>query len=351
MSAHSGTRSYVVNVLTIASMMLGLSLAAPPGVAAVERLVVYTAIAPDLLERYREAFEREVPEVKLDLLRAPSGVTTARLLAERERPVADVVWGVAASSLLLLAGEGLLEPYAPKGVEQLSPRFVDRNRPPAWVGMEAWAATVCFNTSEGAAAGLSAPVSWQDIADPAYRGQVTMPDPASSGTGYLIVSSWLQLMGEQAGWAFMDRVHDNIAFYTHSGSKPCRLAGTGEFAIGISYEYRAAQLAAEGAPIALVFPREGIGWDIDAAAIVRGTPRLAAARKLMDWTVSRGANELYAESWALVAMRGVAKQLPLLPPDLESRLLDIDLEWAARERDRILDEWRRRYGVKTEPKE
>jgi iron(III) transport system substrate-binding protein len=55
-----------------------------------------------------------------------------------------------------------------------------------------------------------------------------MPNPNSSGTGFLDVSSWLQLFGEDGGWDYMDRLHENIAFYTHSGSKPCKDAARGE---------------------------------------------------------------------------------------------------------------------------
>ena len=109
-------------------------------------------------------------------------------------------------------------------------------------------------------------------------------------------------------------------------------------------------LKERGAPIELVFPAEGLPWDIDASAIVRGTPRLAAARRFMDWVASREANELYARSWAIVARPGVAKPLPHLPPDLAGRLLEVDMSWAASNRERILAEWRRRYEGKSEPR-
>ena len=79
---------------------------------------------------------------------------TAKLLAEKNNPQADVVWGLAATSLMLLKGEGMLEPYAPAGVEKLDGKFVDQADPPAWVGMDAWAAAICFNTVEAEKLGL-----------------------------------------------------------------------------------------------------------------------------------------------------------------------------------------------------
>ena len=327
------------------------ALVVTPVAAERQRLVVYTSVATDLLDAYESAFEAAVPDIDLEVLRAASGIITARVLAEREQPVADVVWGVAASNLLVLEAAGLLQPYAPAGLDALAPAFRDAADPPAWIGMDVWTAMVCFNTREASRLGLPAPARWSDLVDPAYRGHLTMPNPASSGTGYMMVSGWLQLMGEQAGWAFMDALHRNAALYTHSGSKPCRLAGAGEYAVGLSYEFRASVLRERGAPIDLIFPAEGLPWDIDASAIVRGTPRLAAARRFMDWTASQDANALYAQSWAIVARPGAARPLPHLPADLADRLLHVDMAWAALNRERILAEWRRRYEGKSEPKQ
>ena len=167
-------------------------------------------------------------------MRDSTGIITAELLAEKDDPQADVVLGTAATSLLLLKSEGMLEPYSPAGLEQLDRRFVDKDEPPYWVGTNAWAAALCVNTYEMEAQGLPIPTSWADLTKPEYKNLVVMPNPASSGTGFLDVSSWLQMMGEDQGWAFMDALHQNIATYTHSGSKPCTMAAAGEYPIGVS---------------------------------------------------------------------------------------------------------------------
>ena len=41
-------------------------------------------------------------------------------------------------------------------------------------------------------------------------------------------AGWLQSMGEEAGWKFMDGLHENIGAYLHSGSAPCVQAARGE---------------------------------------------------------------------------------------------------------------------------
>ena len=227
--------------------------------------------------------------------------------------------GLAATSLMLLDKEGMLMPYAPDGLDEIKPTMRDPADPPTWVGMDVWASALCFNTVEAEARSLPKPASWADLTKPEYKGQIAMPNPASSGTGYLMVSAWLQMMGEEKGWAYMDALHQNIAAYTHSGSKPCRQAGAGEYAIGLSFEYRANKTKKDGAPIDIVLPKEGLGWDMEATAHRERPP--SSPRPPRSWSTGRSrqeANELYAKSYAIVALPGIAKPLDQIQGDIES---------------------------------
>lgn len=316
-----------------------------------EKLTVYTAFENEQLPVYKKAFEAANPGIEIDWVRDSTGIITARLLAEKEKPQADVIWGLAASSLLLLDRDGMLEPYAPKGLDQIKPAFRSAKTPPTWVGADAWMAAICYNTIEGSKRGLAAPTSWQDLLKPEYKGLVVMPNPASSGTGFLTVSGWLQQMGEEAAWAYMDKLNENIASYTHSGSKPCRQAAAGEYVLGISIEYTGASLKTKGAPIEVILPKEGSGWDMEATAIVKGTTKLAAAKALADYAASKEANELYNTFYAVVAREGISREIPNYPKDAEKFMIkNNDFEWAAANRDRILAEWTKRYDAKSEAK-
>ena len=194
------------------------------------------------------------------------------------------------------------------------------------------------------------PATWKDLTDPVYQGHVVMPNPNSSGTGFLDVSSWIQLWGEEGAWSFMDGLHENIAWYTHSGSKPCKQAAKGEIPIGVSFAYRGAKSKNQGAPLEVVAPSEGVGWDLEAFAIVKNTQNLEAARALADWSVTRKANEIYNREYAVVAMPGVAKPVKNFPPGIVDQMIDNDFGWAAANRMRILEEWSNRYDAKSEPK-
>jgi iron(III) transport system substrate-binding protein len=340
-------RTSVATTLAVAAVGL---LAAGPAAAQKTTLTVYTALETDQLKAYQEGFAKAQPDIEIVWVRDSTGVITAKLIAEKANPKADVVMGVAATSMAVFDNEGMLVPYAPQGLARLAPEFRDAKNPPAWVGMDVWGATICFNTVEAAKRNIPKPETWKDLTKPAYKGQIVMPHPASSGTGFFDVTAWLQIYGEAEGWKFMDGLHENIAQYMHSGSRPCAAAANGEYVVGISFEYRANREKAQGKPIDLVFPKEGLGWDLEAIGIHKGTKNLAAAQKLLDWSISDAAMALYAKNFAIVAVKSLSQPLPNVPADYASRLAKNDFLWAAKNRDKILAEWSKRYESKAAPK-
>ena len=187
-------------VLAIAGLACAVAFAATaPALAQKTKLTVYTALENDQLAPFKQAIEAAVPEVEVVWVRDSTGVITARFLAEKDNPRADMVLGLAATSLLLFEKQGLLETYEPKGADALKEGFRDTKAPYTWTGMDAWLAVACFNTAEGAKAKVAAPTSWLDLTKPEYKGKIVMPHPASSGTGYLAIAAWIQIMGEAEG--------------------------------------------------------------------------------------------------------------------------------------------------------
>ena len=321
---------------------------AVPALAQRTKLTVYTALENDQLAPFKAEIEKAVSDVEVEWVRNSTGVITARFLAEKDNPRADMVMGLAASSLLLFKKAGLLEPYQPKGVEALKPAF--RSSDGSWVGEDAFLGVICFNTVEGQKAGLQPPKSWKDLTDAKYKDKLVMPHPASSGTGYLTVAAWIQLMGEAEAWKFMDALHQNMGVYTHSGSAPCVQAAKGERTAGISFDMRAAREKTAGAPIEIISPAEGIGWDMEAFAIVKGTKKADIAKKVADWAVTKAANELYSKYYAIVAHPDVKNVPKNYPADAEARMAKVDFQKMADDRERTLAEWSKRYELKAAPK-
>ena len=324
------------------AVVLALVLAAAP-VAAKGTVVVYTALEPEQITDYTKAASKSLPNIDLRMLRLSTGDISARFMAEKDNMQAEVIWGVAATNMLVFKHAGLLEPYAPKGLERVQPLFRDKATPPSWVGIDIYMSAFCVNTEVAKKASLPMPTSWADLTNPVYKGQVVMPNPASSGTGYLSVASILQRMGEQKGWEYLDALHKNMAEYTKSGSKPCKDAASGERGVGVSFEYVAAKQKKDGAPVEMVIPKEGAGYEMEANALTRKGKGNPAARQFLDWAISDEAMALYAKYFAAVAVAG----FPVpegLPKDISKVVFPNDFDWSAKNRDRILAEWTKRYG-------
>src|SRR5437868_14848995 len=106
-------------ILGIAS--LALLAAAGPSLAQRTKVTLYTALENDQLGPFKQAIEAAVPEVEVVWVRDSTGVITARFLAEKDNPRADLVLGLAVTSLIQFEKAGLLETYEPKGVDKLKP--------------------------------------------------------------------------------------------------------------------------------------------------------------------------------------------------------------------------------------
>lgn len=316
-----------------------------------QELNVYTALEDEQVSDYLQEFQEKYPDVKVNITRDSTGIITSKLLAEKDNPVADVVWGLSATSLLQLKSAGLLEAYAPEGADRILSEFKDTAETPTWVGIDAWETAFLVNKEVLASKGIDTiPQSYEDLLDPKYKGLIAMSNPASSGTGLLTVNGVLQLMGEKKGWEYLDQLDKNVAVYLHSGSQPAKDTATGEYGIGVSFGYRCIQSAAEvGDDIAVaVFPKEGSGWDMEANALIKRDKEKDISKKFLDWAISDNIMKKYAQNYPIVAT-GVGDHIPDGYPKnpLDQLIKDIDFEKAANQREDILKEWTSRYDGKS----
>lgn len=317
-------------------------------------LTVYTAIEEELIPQYLESFESKYPNIKVNIVRDSTGIITAKLLSEGKNTNADVVWGLAASSLLALDEKDMLATYSPKNSEKIGSSFKDSEEPHKWVGNTAFMTGVVVNTEELKKKNLPIPKTFEDLTMPEYKGMIVMPHPASSGTGFLTVSAWLQMLGEEKGWAYMEKLHGNIASYTHSGSKPAKLAATGEYAIGISLVYSGVQQKQQGAPVEVVLPSEGLGWDVEANALIKkeNNKNEELAKAFLDWAITDEVMKKYYDANGFSTMENDFEIPKEFPEGVAEKMYeDNDLKWAAENRDTILKDWETKFSSKAEPEE
>ena len=305
------------------------------------KITVYTVIELDRLPKYKKILEEKLPEYEIIWVRESTGIITAKLLAEAKNPQADLVFGVTGSSLLILEEHGIFEPYTPKGIEKISSNMRDADDVPSWIGMYAWTSGFCVNTVELEKHGLAMPTSWQDLTKPEYKDLIAMPDPASSGTGYMNLNAWIQMFGEENAWEYAEGLLENTKFLTHSGSAPCSMAAQGEVAIGISSAFFVEHLLKRKAPIKIVVPSEGVGWEIGAVALIKGSPQQEAAKKIIDIASSDEIAKLSA------SFAGITARPEFIRADIQEsadKMIDNNFEWAAKNRDKFLKEWKERFA-------
>ena len=308
-------------------------------------ITAYTSYEEDELAAFLEAAKKDLPDVQVDVLRLSTGDLAARILAEADNPQHDVIWGWAVTSMVDPRIMAMLEPYEPAGIERVPLRFRDPEG--HWFAVTGYMAAFCVNNERLAAQDLPMPASWADLTDPVYAGEIVMPNPASSGTGYLQIESLLQMKGEDAGWAYLTELDKNIAQYIKSGSKPCNAASAGEYAIGASFALRAIKNIAEGYPITMVIPAEGAGNELEANALMASSQNKEAAKRFLDWTVSQAAASEYYDWKEIVTIPGGT--LPEhfleagLPADVSSVMFEMDFARAAADRAPVVEEWQKRF--------
>lgn len=344
---HKGLKKHCA-LLAVLCLSLICSL---PALAASKELIVYTALENEQIGKYLESFKSQNKDIDVKIVRDSTGIITAKLLAEGSNTPADVVWGTAASSLLVLEDRGMIQPYAPKGLDRVEKMLKDKANPPAWVGIDAWECAIVVNTAEAKAQNLPQVKSYQDLLKPEFKGQIVMSNPNSSGTGFLAVAGLIHLMGEKKAFEYLDKLHQNIAMYTHSGSAPAKKAAAGEFAVGISYGYAGINQKKKGAPVDIIFPIEGSGWDVEANALIKKKDIKPEAKKFLDWAISNEAINALKGDYAITAVKMDNKIPDGYSKDPLSQLIrKNDLRWSAKNRARILKEWASRYDGKSEPK-
>ena len=351
---------YRVHALLLFALLLGLAgcsnplsrFVTPERPRANGEIVVYTAMDEGESTAYLRLFRAQYPDIQINLVTLTNPEILDHLLAERDAPEADVIWGASSTFITLLEWYGILAPYAPERVEQVFLQFRDSNVPPYWVGFGASMSAFCVNTSKLEELGLPKPESWSNLFDPVYTGQIASPKPNTSSLGYMITEVILELYGEIQGWENLDALDKNVKVYTDSSDEPCQLAADGEVAIGVSYDLAAIQMAATGQPVEAVFATDGAGWEIEANALIRKDEVKEASQIFLDWAISEPAMQVYGESRIILAMPVEGHfPPPGVPEQPLSLIYDKNFPWASANHDRIIIEWLARYENRLEESE
>ncbi|MBM3504202.1 MAG: ABC transporter substrate-binding protein [Alphaproteobacteria bacterium] len=306
-------------------------------------LVLYCAVQEEWCREMVTAFERQTG-VKVAMTRKSSGEFYAQLKAEAANPRGDIWWGGTGDPHLQAAEEGLTIEYRSPVMAQLqdwATRQWEQSKQRS-VGVYAGALGYGFNTDLMKKKGGAEPKCWADLLDARFKDEVQVADPNSSGTSYTMLATIVQLMGENPGFDYLKKLHRNVNQYTRSGAAPARAASLGETLIGITFQHDLVTFVVDKAPIKVIAPCEGTGYEVGSMSIIKGARNLDNAKKWYDWALTPAAQELGAKAKSFQVPSNKGAKTPPEAPDF-SQIKFINYDFAkygsSDERRRLLSKW------------
>ena len=311
----------------------------PPGLQpdAEKVLSMYVAYGgPDIIAA---EFEKATG-IKVEYLTMSSGEVFARLQAERANPQTDVWFGGGSDAFIQAADEGLIEAYKSPNQGNVDAAFRDDEG--YWTGVSLVVVGFLANSDRLADKGLDLPKTWAELANPVYKDELMASNLNTSGTAYTTVSGILQLLGEEKGWEFLDKMYANIPSLTKSGSAPGKMALAGEYAIGIVPDPHNLFIANPDAPLVPVFPEDGVlAWP-SPVAIVKGGKHPNNARIFVDWCLSPEGQKVLMAASPRVPTTSV-ETIAGVPSLDDLDLVAYDhIKWG-KERERVVEEFNKRF--------
>lgn len=331
-------RNLVIAVFIAALLVLiGVPLAVRPGSAEVpssaRRVIVVTPHNEQIRSEFGQAFarwhERVYREPATVIWNTPGGTSEisrllrssweAALLAGREPGGdADVLFGGGSFEFERLSkpivvrtaeGERSASVLEPSGFDAAwlesrlgensigGRRLYDPNG--VWIGAALSGFGIVWNNDVIERIGREAPTTWSDLADPAFRGWISMVNPAQSSSIATAIEAILEREGWVEGWRILRRTAANARSYSASSPRVPIDVSQGDAGAGICIDfYGRAQsqvlLEADGEAlgdaarprVGYVDPAGKTVIDADPIAILRHPVDREMARRFIDFVLS-----------------------------------------------------------------
>jgi iron(III) transport system substrate-binding protein len=318
----------------------GLASLLPASAKAAEALKAYSIWPENYARPMMEAFEKG-SGIHVNFIRFSSGEALARVVAEKNNPQVDVLFGGPVETFTAGQGQGVFEAYKSPSWAELPARFKDANG--LWTAIADDPLVFMTNTQFLAQHNLHAPTSWDDLLDPAYNGMIQMADARTSGTAVTRIFSILQVhnRNEDEAFAYMKKLRKNVQVYTKSGGGGTLPVGLGQAGAGIFFIVDALFTKQKGYDVQISFPKEGIGSAAECIALIKGAKNPDAGKKLIDWATSPAMQSLLSPNQInFIPAHPAVKTDPALAAVLaNAKIIEIDDAWAGANRQRIIERW------------
>ncbi len=300
-----------------------------------ETVTLYSTSEDFRNEAARKMLNERFPDYEINLIDIDNGTLAAKLVAEGTETDADIILELESTYL-----EKVSDSLAPLDTVDFSvyeESLVPENH--KYVPYYLNSGAIIVDTKALAEKGVPVPTNYDDLLKPEYKGLLSMPNPKSSGTGYIFLLNMVNERGEEAAFAYFDRFAENISGqgFTTSGSGPVKALVTGEAAIGLGMTFQAVQSINEGSDFEILFFEEGAPWSSYSSAVVAGRETNKAVMEVFDYIVSEITpmdKQLYAPEKIYkdqeITMEHFPKEIPY--GEMEG-IRDIALK------ERLLDQW------------
>ncbi|AKD37858.1 AfuA [Pasteurella multocida subsp. multocida OH4807] len=306
------------------------------------RLVVYCSAQNIVCEKAVQGFAQKY-DVKTSFIRNSSGSTLAKIEAEKNNPQADVWYGGPFDTHLQAIELGLLTPYTSPKLTEVMPQFQKLGNGYSsivYMGVLGFG----VNTERLKKLGIQdVPKCWNDLLDPRLKNEIQIADPQSSGTAYTAIATFVQLWGEEKAFDYLKKLDAHISQYPKAGTAPSRNTARAETTVGIGFLQNYSFEKENGAPIELVVPCEGTGYELGGISVIKNARNLKNAELFADWVMSKEAQEL---SWKEAQSHHVptnvnAEPSPyaLNPKELNLINYDFDKFGSNEIRSRLIGKW------------
>lgn len=298
-----------------AGAVLAATLMAGAGSAVAGEITVYSAGPAGLAKGLTESFAKETgTEVKL--FQATTGKVMSRISAERSNPQVDVLISASWSSATDLKKKGDLMAYTSPNAAKVPAALKDSH----YVAQGAAAIALVWNSKSG----KPKPSDWWDLAKPAYKDAVTMPDPAASGAAYGLIEGLVAAKGD-AAWDLFKALKANGMTVPGANAKALNpvLQGARAAVFG-AVDYIALGAQKKGESIEIIYPSTGTIVEARPMMIFKWSKNPEAAKKFIDYVLSMEGQKMVAKTLMLPARTDVEAQrtgwndLKLLPETEDS---------------------------------
>lgn len=327
--------AWLVAALAVAGCRRAAENAATPRESGARAVVVYCSADKEFAEPIFSAYEARTGVKVLALYDTEETKTaglTARLLAEKTRPKADVFWSSDTSRAIALVDQGIIAPYVSPNAREIPPRYKDAKG--LWTGFGARIRVMLYNTTQVKPADV--PRSIVDLAEPRWQGRFAIANP-HFGTMSFHAAALFVKWGDDRASAFLRRLKDNGVVIAAGNSDVKDRVADGRVDIGILDEDDAVVALREKKPVAIAIPdQEGadaLGTPLmpNVALLVQSAPHGGEGQRFIDFLVSGEVEQMLAQSDAAqYPLHPNVAGPQLLPPLGSIRTMDVDYLAVAR---------------------